>query len=180
MGALLKWWFVLWACVVGALFVQANGLFTALWYADHIKISFVILGIFALTTIYVGVLTYRLKKLKSKALDAIEQHLPSCWLSTETMNALGMIGTVAGFLIMLAGAFGQPIDPANTEAMKKLIAAAALGLSTSACATLVGLICATIAKWQVHILEKECDQVRAQAQSQPQETLHEAERRSEV
>lgn len=160
MDALVKWWFVFWSCVVGALFVQYNGLFEALWYADHVKLSFVILAIFALMTGYVGVLTRRLAKHKKAALAQVELNLPMCWFATEAMNALGMIGTVAGFLIMLSSAFGTTIDPANAEAMKRLISAAAVGLSTSACATLVGLLCSSLGKLQLVILEKAFEETK--------------------
>ena len=160
MDALVKWWFIFWSCVVGSLFIQYNGLFEALWYADHVKLSFVIIAIFVLMTVYVGVLTRHLAKLKSNALRTIEANLPMCWFSTEAMNALGMIGTVAGFLIMLTSAFGGTIDPGNAESMKRLISAAAVGLSTSACATLVGLLCSTLGKLQLVVLEKAIEDVK--------------------
>ena len=170
MDALIKWWFIFWTCIVGALFVQYNGLFAALWYADHVKLSFVIIAVFLATTIYVGVLTRRLSKLKHGVVVNIEANLPMCWFSTEAMNALGMIGTVAGFLLMLSSAFGTTIDPANTEAMKRLISAAAIGLSTSACATLVGLLCSTVAKLQIVILEKALGDVKQQPSEMPSDT----------
>lgn len=154
MDALIKWWFIFWSCIVGSLFVQYNGLFQALWYADHVKLSFVIIAIFVTMTMFVGVLTRRLSKLRNAAVENIKAHLPMCWFSTEAMNALGMIGTVAGFLIMLSGAFGGEIDPGNIESMKRLISSAAIGLSTSACATLVGLLCSTLGKLQLVILER--------------------------
>jgi hypothetical protein len=165
MDALVKWWFIFWSCIVGAAFVQSFGLFEALWYADHVKLSFVIISIFVASTVFIGLLTRRLAKMKQAAIEHIEANLPMCWFSTEAMNALGMIGTVAGFLIMLSSAFGTTIDPANTEAMKRLISAAAIGLSTSACATLVGLVCATLGKLQIVVLEKAIDDVKRQSTS---------------
>lgn len=159
MEALIKWWFIFWSCIVGSLFVQYNGLFEALWHADHVKLSFVILAVFAITTVFVGILTRRLVKLKDGAIESVKANLPMCWFSTEAMNALGMIGTVAGFLIMLSGAFGGEIDPGNIESMKRLISSAAIGLSTSACATLVGLLCSTLGKLQLVVLERALNDV---------------------
>jgi len=153
MDALYKWWFIVSSCVVGSMFVQGFGLWTALWYADATKISFILLALFIGVTGYIG---YQIRQVKKTTLNIskVNLELPSLWNATEAMNALGMIGTLGGFLIMLNLAFGGNINVTDADAARKLIASAALGLSTSACATLVGLVCATVTKLQLVILEK--------------------------
>jgi len=153
MDALYKWWFIFCSCLVGSMFVQGFGLWTALWHADATKISFAVIALFLGVTCYIG---YQIKQVKKSAFNIpkVNLELPGLWNATEQMNALGMIGTLGGFLIMLNLAFGGDINVSDSDAARKLIASAALGLSTSACATLVGLVCATLTKLQLVILEK--------------------------
>lgn len=160
MDALYKWWFIVCSCVVGCMFVQGFGLWTALWHADATKISFVLLALFVVVTGYIGHMIRSVKKSIS-TVPKVLLELPTLWFSSEAMNALGMIGTLGGFLIMLNLAFGGTINVGDADAARKLIASAALGLSTSACATLVGLVCATITKLQLTILEKLIDEKRS-------------------
>ena len=152
MDALVKWWLIFWSCVVGAGVLQAFDMFTKLWHADATKLSFITIILFVGVTAYIGVLSYRLRKPEN--IPNIEKDLPPCWFSTEAMNALGMIGTVAGFIIMLSTPFHTTINPSNSQDIQQLISATAIGLSTAASATLVGLACSLITKWQLVVLEK--------------------------
>lgn len=153
MDALYKWWFIFCSCLVGSMFVQGFGMWMALWHADATKISFALIALFLGVSCFIG---YEIRQVKQSVLNIpkVNLELPSLWNASEAMNALGMIGTLGGFLIMLNQAFGGNINVTDADAARKLIASAALGLSTSACATLVGLVCATLTKLQLVILEK--------------------------
>jgi flagellar motor component MotA len=74
------------------------------------------------------------------------------WFSSETMVTLGLIGTVAGFLLMLSSAFDN-LDVSNVENVQKVISNMALGMSTALCTTLSGLVGSVLSKIQMVILE---------------------------
>jgi biopolymer transport protein ExbB/TolQ len=76
------------------------------------------------------------------------------WFIAEACLALGMIGTVTGFLLMLSGAFAD-IDLANTSTIQKSLTQMALGMSTALYTTLVGLICSLTLKVQLMNVENE-------------------------
>lgn len=158
MDALYKWWFIFWSCVIGFLATFHFGLFHKLAHVDATYLGFTTIGLFVVMTCYIGVLTRRIIK-GTHTLDEVEVATKPCWFSSEAMNAFGMMGTVAGFLIMLS-AFDMNIDVANVDAARKLIAQTAIGLSTAAATTLVGLICSTITKLQLVNLEKAIDEAR--------------------
>ncbi|HAT69172.1 MAG TPA: hypothetical protein DCS22_01620, partial [Flavobacteriaceae bacterium] len=80
-----------------------------LYDGDQTKISFLILLIFFLTSIWIGWCT-------QKAEYQI-QNIDIGWFISEACLALGMIGTVTGFLLMLSGAFAD-IDLANTATIQ--------------------------------------------------------------
>lgn len=164
MEALVKWWFIVWACIIGAIVAQSFDLFDKLWHADATKLGYVTLFLFVLVTGYVGVLINRVRQVPdliggdSAIVKAVNKNIPSCWFASEAMNALGMIGTVAGFIIMLSMAFHNNINPGDVNGIRQLITSTALGLSTAATATLVGLACSTITKLQLVILERLIDE----------------------
>lgn len=160
MDALVKWWFIFWSCTIGAVVAQRFDLFEKLWQVDATKLSFVIFGMFILVTGFIGVMINSSRK--KIDLDKTSLNLPTCWFATEAMNALGMIGTVAGFIIMLSTAFQTTLDPNDINSIRQLITATAIGLSTAATTTLVGLICSTLTKLQLVILERTLDETNPQ------------------
>jgi flagellar motor component MotA len=78
------------------------------------------------------------------------------WFSSEAMITLGMIGTVAGFLLMLGSAFSN-LDVTNIANVQSAIADMAIGMSTALSTTLIGLICSVLIKAQMVILENSWD-----------------------
>lgn len=160
MDALIKWWFIFWSCVVGAAFVYSFGLFDELWVVDTTKISFLILAIWSVVTVYIGVLTRSVAKRQDAALEHTELQLPFCWYSAGAMTALGMIGTVIGFLLMLGGAF-KGINLGDVKAAQQVISDMAVGMATALTTTLVGLVCSEIVKLQLVNLEKLINEVQA-------------------
>jgi flagellar motor component MotA len=68
------------------------------------------------------------------------------------MITLGMIGTVAGFLIMLNTAFSG-LDVNDIRNVQEAISDMAIGMSTALVTTLVGLICSTLIKVQILVYE---------------------------
>ena len=72
------------------------------------------------------------------------------------MITLGMIGTVAGFLLMLNTTFSS-LDVKNVVNVQEAIADMAVGMSTALSTTLIGLICSILTKLQMVILENSWD-----------------------
>jgi len=146
MKALLRWWLIF--CVsllAGGVAIYFN-LHQNLYDGDQTKISFLILAIFILTSIWVGWCT--------KKTEYQIQNIDVGWFIAEACLALGMIGTVTGFLLMLSGAFAD-IDLANTATIQTALSKMALGMSTALYTTLVGLICSLTLKIQLVNVENE-------------------------
>ena len=74
------------------------------------------------------------------------------WFVSESCLALGMIGTVIGFLLMLGTAFSD-LDVTSSEALQAALASMAVGMSTALYTTLIGLVCSLIIKVQLMNLE---------------------------
>ena len=117
-----------------------------LYDGDQTKISFLILSIFVLTSTWIGWCT--------KKSEHQYQNIDTGWFVSEACLALGMIGTVTGFLLMLSGAFAD-IDLANTATIQTALSKMALGMSTALYTTLVGLICSLTLKIQLVNVENE-------------------------
>ena len=67
-----------------------------------------------------------------------------------------MIGTVAGFLLMLGSAF-QDLDVKDVSNVQEAIADMAVGMSTALSTTLMGLICSVLTKLQMVLFENSND-----------------------
>tara|TARA_B100000809_G_scaffold222751_1_gene231933 strand:+ start:896 stop:1318 length:423 start_codon:yes stop_codon:yes gene_type:complete len=117
-----------------------------LYNGDQTKISFLILTVFILTSGWIGWCTQKS--------DYQYQNIDVGWFISEACLALGMIGTVTGFLLMLSGAFAD-IDLANSATIQTALSKMALGMSTALYTTLVGLICSLTLKIQLVNVENE-------------------------
>ena len=144
--ALLRWWLIFCLSILAGGVAVYFKLHIDLYNADQTKLSFLILTVFTLTSLWVG---WRTKKSEDK-----EQDVSVGWFVAESCLALGMIGTVTGFLLMLSGAFAN-IDLANTSTIQNSLTQMALGMSTALYTTLVGLICSLTLKVQLMNVENE-------------------------
>ncbi len=143
--AFLLWWIQVVTVLFAAILIFTYGWFDKLWNADQTKISFIIITIFFATSIATGFLSFRSDTKYIKLSNYI-------WFASETMVTLGLIGTVAGFLLMLSSAFDN-LDVSNVENVQKVISNMALGMSTALCTTLSGLVGSVLTKVQMVILE---------------------------
>lgn len=121
-----------------------------LWEHDQTKLSFGIVLLWFVGTILIGI--WHTKK------TATDIHINAKvgWYLAETCLALGMVGTVAGFLLMLGNAF-EHIDVTNTQSLQTALSSMALGMSTALYTTLVGLIASIFLKSQLVNLEHYAD-----------------------
>ena len=147
MGVFLKWWLIFCISLLGAYIAHYFGLMFKIWDADQTKLSFVIMSLYIVASLHIGFNTFRQSKGKK-----VSQQINVGWFMSESMLALGMIGTVAGFILMLGGSFAE-IDTSNQDTLKQALSDMALGMSTALYTTLVGLICSQILKVQLVNIE---------------------------
>ena len=145
----LLWWIQVVTICFAIILIYTYGWFEKLYDADQTKISFIIILIFIATSISTGFLSFK----SSAEYNKISNYI---WFASETMVTLGLIGTVAGFLLMLSSAFDN-LDVSNVENVQKVISNMALGMSTALCTTLAGLVGSVLTKIQMVILENNSD-----------------------
>ena len=131
------------------------GLHENLWQEDQTKISFGILMLWIVTTVFIGI--WHTKRFKAEIVNLSKIG----WYLAETALALGMLGTLAGFLLMLGTAFAS-IDVSNTATLQSALTNMALGMSTALYTTLVGLTVSIFLKSQLVNLEHYADGLRRQ------------------
>ncbi|NWJ57897.1 MotA/TolQ/ExbB proton channel family protein [Marine Group I thaumarchaeote] len=109
--------------------------------------SYLIISIFLCTSIWIGTKTY-----KVGIQQDYNQKSDVGWFISESCLALGMVGTVTGFLIMLGTAFAN-VDVTNAATLQQALSDMAIGMSTALWTTLVGLVSSLIIKVQLVNLE---------------------------
>ena len=147
MRSILKWWLIFCITILGLGTCLYFDMHKNLYEADVTRLSFLILIIFGCTSIWIGSLTY-----KVGVLEDYNQRSEVGWFISESCLALGMVGTVTGFLIMLGTAFAN-VDVTNAVTLQQALSDMAVGMSTALWTTLVGLVCSLIIKVQLVNLE---------------------------
>jgi len=147
MKSVLKWWLIFCLIVLGIGTCLYFDVHTRLYESDITRLSYLILIIFGCTSVWIGTLTYRVGILQDYG-----QKADVGWFVSESCLALGMVGTVTGFLIMLGTAFAN-VDVSNAITLQNALSDMAVGMSTALWTTLVGLICSLIIKVQLVNLE---------------------------
>ena len=148
---LLKWWLIFCLTLIGFGTSYHFNLHSLLYHADVTKLSFLIIIIFIFTSVWIGRKTYDLetnRKDINYLKSDIDGKIDVGWFIAETCLALGMVGTVTGFLYMLGTAF-ENIDISNTQTLQDALASMAKGMSTALYTTLTGLIASIIIKVQL-------------------------------
>ena len=141
----LQWWlfFVLQIIILGASYVYKLHLY--ILNNDQTYICFILLGIWLVTSLRIG---YKMVK-------HIKTSNEKFWFVAETCMAIGMMGTVLGFILMLGGSELASLDPTDVEGMKNVIGQLASGMATALLTTLTGLIVSVSLRTQLMIGEGE-------------------------
>ena len=152
--AILRWFVVFLASIVAMGMLHHKSLFAALWVADLSGLSFVIIALYVILMIFIGVLTYRLtlNDFDSEVFQNNIPYLNGCWFASELLMALGMMGTLIGFSLMLGPALAG-LDPTNMVIAKDAIFKMAGGMSTAILTTLAGLVTSQLVKIQIINIE---------------------------
>ena len=140
---LLKWWLIFCLTLLGFGTLYYFNMHSQLYYADVTKLSFLIIIIFIFTSVWIGRKTYELE-----ITSIVDDKIDVGWFIAESCLALGMVGTVTGFLYMLGTAF-ENIDITDATTLQDALASMAKGMSTALYTTLTGLIASLIIKVQL-------------------------------
>ena len=140
---LLKWWLIFCLTLLGFGTLYHFNMHSQLYHADVTKLSFLIIIIFIFTSVWIGRKTYDLE-----TTSVIDDKIDVGWFIAESCLALGMVGTVTGFLYMLGTAF-ENIDITDATTLQDALASMAKGMSTALYTTLTGLIASLIIKVQL-------------------------------
>ena len=143
MKSVLKWWLIFCVTILGIGTCLYFDIHKNLYEAGITRLSFLILIIFGCTSVWIGSMTYRVG-----ILEDYDQRSEVGWFISESCLALGMVGTVTGFLIMLGTAFAN-VDVSNAVTLQKALSEMAVGMSTALWTTLIGLVCSLIIKVQL-------------------------------
>ena len=147
MKSVLKWWLIFCITILGLCTCIYFNIHKDLYAADVTRLSFLIISIFICTSVWIGSKTY-----KVGIRQDYDQKSDVGWFVSESCLALGMVGTVTGFLIMLGTAF-ENVDVTNAATLQQALSDMATGMSTALWTTLVGLVSSLIIKVQLVNLE---------------------------
>ena len=143
MKSVLKWWLIFCITLLGLCTCIYFNIHKDLYAADVTRLSFLIISIFICTSVWIGTKTY-----KVGIQQDYDQKSDVGWFISESCLALGMVGTVTGFLIMLGTAF-ENVDVTNAATLQQALSDMATGMSTALWTTLVGLVSSLIIKVQL-------------------------------
>lgn len=125
-------------CMFGA---AQYGAIEFLLEVDSTRISFGIIALAVMTTAHIGYNVFKGGR-----------NFDTAWFVAESCMALGMIGTMIGFMLMLRNGLSN-IDPSDVAAMQTMIGDMAHGMSTALVTTLAGLVISLVIKIQVVVQE---------------------------
>ncbi len=153
----LQWWLFASLLAMALIYLFKLNILHTLWITDFTKLSFLIIGLFLISSIFCGKIAWSLSRyLNHKNYDPIlvskiERDIGASWFISDMFFTIGMVGTVIGFIFMLSGFDG--IDFSNPDTTRNMIGNLSFGMSTALYTTLTGLICSIILKVQCFMLE---------------------------
>ena len=147
---MLLWWLCFCTMLVGAELAYFYGLLQQIMMNDITRITFIIVAILVWQTIACG---FEIGKTRfawetGKPNPILERG----WFFSDIVLSLGMIGTVAGFMMMLTGF--ATLDFSDIEATQGMVARLGAGMATALSTTLIGLIASVLLKLQFFMLER--------------------------
>ena len=149
MSTLLRWWLIYCLSIVTLIVSYYMGFFQELLEKDVTYLSFVIIIIYLISSLYIGYTSYK----KDKG-EKIDRGVQLGYYVFDLLPILGLIGTVIGFIFMFGDSF-IAIDIDNTQTVKDALIAMAVGISTALYTTLVGMIFSEVIKLQLINIEVE-------------------------
>lgn len=147
MSTLLRWWLLYCLSIVAIVVSFYFGFFEELLLKDVTYLSFVIIIIYLISSLYIGYTSY----CKDKGKNTV-RGIQLGYYVFDLLPILGLIGTVIGFIFMFGDSF-VAIDIDDTQTVKDALIAMAVGISTALYTTLVGMIFSEAIKLQLINIE---------------------------
>ncbi len=131
------WWITNLAVATGVFWAWHNGIIAKIWYDDVTMITSILAILYLITTALIGYVAYT-KDYANKIVDA-------CWFLSEQMLAIGMLGTVVGFIYLLSSGITSASvnDPTS---LATLLANMSVGLGIALYTNAVGILASLITK----------------------------------
>ena len=131
------WWITNLAVASGVFWAYYHGIIHEIWNDDVTMITTALAVLYVVTTALIGYVAYT-KDFTSKIVDA-------CWFLSEQMLALGMLGTVIGFIYLLTSGItsASVTDPTSLAA---LLANMSVGLGIALYTNATGILSSLITK----------------------------------
>lgn len=79
------------------------------------------------------------------------------WFAADIMLKLGLLGTIIGFILMLAAVAN--VTDFDVATMQKILQLMSAGMSTALYTTLAGLVCSMLASAQYYMLDRRADEM---------------------
>ena len=137
------WWVTNLAVASGVYWAYYTGIIATIWHDDITMITSALAAMYVLTTAMIGYIAYT-KDFSNKIVDA-------CWFVSEQMLALGMLGTVVGFIDLLSSglASAKVTDPTS---LATLLAHMSVGLGIALYTNAVGILASLITKSLLYVV----------------------------
>jgi hypothetical protein len=154
----LRWWLFNSLVLIGCCFAWSFDLFSQLWEKDATKLSFLILALYVFMSFWCGLKTFALSRAISKhevdhnMVKKVSDQEEVGWFVSDLMTAIGMIGTVIGFIAMLGNL--HSIDTSDIKTIQSMFNTLGSGMAIALLTTLVGLVCSSLLKIQYFNLGK--------------------------
>jgi len=131
------WWITNLIVASGVFWAWHSGIIAKIWHDDVTMITSGLAVLYLVTTAMIGYIAYT-KDFTNKIVDA-------CWFLSEQMLALGMLGTVIGFIYLLTSGItsASVTDPASLAA---LLANMSVGLGIALYTNATGILSSLITK----------------------------------
>jgi flagellar motor component MotA len=131
------WWITNLIVASGIFWAWHSGIIAKIWHDDVTMITSGLAVLYLVTTVMIGYIAYT-KDFTNKIVDA-------CWFLSEQMLALGMLGTVIGFIYLLTSGItsASVTDPASLAA---LLANMSVGLGIALYTNATGILSSLITK----------------------------------
>jgi flagellar motor component MotA len=131
------WWITNLIVASGVFWAWHSGIIAKIWHDDVTMITSGLAVLYLVTTAMIGYIAYT-KDFTNKIVDA-------CWFLSEQMLALGMLGTVIGFIYLLTSGItsASVTDPTSLAA---LLANMSVGLGIALYTNATGILSSLITK----------------------------------
>lgn len=139
------WWVTVLASTTAFYWASYAGLTEKIWHDDVTMITS-LLGLLYITSLAtIGFIAYTNKKRdNTKLIDAV-------WFGSEQMLALGMLGTVIGFIYLLSSGITSA-SVTDATSLAKLLANMSVGLGIALYTNAVGILSSLITKTLLYVV----------------------------